>query len=297
MQTVEKILNIFSKYRMATTPSDEFETKGKAHFIDKVNAFVLKNEPVLFSMLGYPYKSMNDRDKVIGKIPDRGELESLINFAHFADDVQAVYQPGLRFSFIQDGFMFNDVQGIPDHTVALYEEQVRDLSKAMPVTWYGPEDFYAGSKADIREKIMSQFGITSDELERRILFDYNVNQLYRGITLFMKGDLAILDLPSNTQLQKKAKIMARELMFRNEAYSALIRSHFSDHIRLSMHQSNNDGTKFSFQLIPGARLSPWMAALVVKKDGSLTTLHKKDAIAAGHELVNVNGQPYYFQEA
>lgn len=128
--------------------------------------------------------------------------------------------------------------------------------------------------------------------------DPDVNLLYRGMIKFMTGDLAIKDFPSNSQLQKQAKITAREMMFRNEAYSKLVSSEFSSHIRLSMHPSANNGSKYSFQLIPSPKAwtSPWHCALLVNADGQYETIHRKEAMAAGHEIVFKDGQPYYFKQ-
>ncbi len=129
------------------------------------------------------------------------------------------------------------------------------------------------------------------------MLDPNVNQLYRGMIRFMNEEIAMQPFPNNTQRQKRAKIMAREAMFRNEAYSALIQHTFTDHIRLSIHNSTNDGTKYSFQMIPGKSMhSPWHSALVVHNDGQFETMHRIDAINAGYELVSVNNQPFYFIE-
>lgn len=300
MDAISEIVSVFERFRMPLSANDQFETKGRAHMIDKVTAFVEKDLPVKFSMLGYPFKSINERDKVIGKTPDLGESLSLTNFAHFADSIREVYSPGAQFSIISDGYIFSDLMKVDDRVVAQYSEENKGLSSGMPIRWFDINDFYPKelSMQDKREKVMQQFGISPEELERRILFDPNVNYLYRGMMLFMKGDMAIWNYPTGSQLQKHAKIMAREMMFRNEAYSALIRSNFADHIRLSMHQSNNDGTKYSFQLIPSpkAKHSPWHAAILVRKDGSLETMHRKEATEAGHELVYENGKPFYFAE-
>lgn len=145
---------------------------------------------------------------------------------------------------------------------------------------------------------MQQFGITPEVLEQRILLDADTNSLYRGMIKFLTLDLAIQEFPSNNQLQKKAKLLAREMMFRNEAYSHLVQHEFKDHIRLSMHPSVNNGTKYSFMLIPSEKAftSPWHCAIAIEKDGSIATIHKRDAIAKGYEIVNQDGQPFYFQE-
>ena len=62
-----------------------------------------------------------------------------------------------------------------------------------------------------------------------------------------------------------------------------------------MHPSINNGSKYSFKLIPGenTKHSAWHSVLVVK-DNELMTMHKKDAIAAGYDVVTKNNKPYYF---
>lgn len=300
MNALEKILNVFSLYRMPQIAGDQFEEKGKDIFLRKVEAFVSQGQPIEFSMLGYPFKSINDRDKTIGKLPDLGELKSLENFASFDADIKEIYSPGINVSIISDGLIFNDLMDVSDATVDKYEEIAKDMAAVAPIDWYDMRDFYPRelSTMSMREKVMEQFGITSEVLQYRILNNSDVNTLYKGMITFMGGDLAVRPYPSGNQLHKAAKIMAREMMFRNEAYSALIRENFKDHIRLSMHPSVNDGTKFSFQLIrsPKARHSPWHSALLIEKDGTLATIHRKDAEGKNYELVNKDGRPFYFQE-
>lgn len=299
--SISAIIQVFDNFRMAPQADDQYEAKGKAVLSSKIDAFYSAQQPIKFSMLGYPFKSTNTRDKVLGPMPDLAEELSLQNFRRFADQVKEVYSPGVQFSFISDGLIFADIMNADEAITRDYYDRSRALSDrySVPATWFTMTDFYAPGLTlpVIREKITTQFGISPEELRRRILFDPNVNYLYRGISIFMTEELATQSFPSNNQKQKKAKSLATEMMFRNEAYSKLIQTNFSDHIRLSMHPSINDGVKYSFQLIPGARFSPWHSCAVQFKSAQPTTMHRKDAEAAGYELVNVNNQPYYFQEA
>lgn len=285
---------------MAPIPGvDQFEQVGKVALMAKMAPFVLAGQPVEFVMLGYPMKSPNDRDKVIGFKPDLGEEVSLRNFEVFNQAVKAVYGPGVHISIVSDGYIFSDIMDVPDSTVRAYEEICVDMARVAPITWYDMTDFYSKGvpMQDLREKVMQQFGITAEVLEQRILLDADVQSLYRGMIKFLSLDLAIKPFDSNSQLHKRAKIVAREMMFRNEAYSKLIQENFKDAVRLSMHPSINNGQKFSFQLIPSPKAwtSPWHSALLVNAEGILETIHRKDAVGAGYELVQKDGRPYYFQ--
>lgn len=298
MNTVEQVLSVFESFRMAPTAIDEYDSVGREKLKGRISHFISPGQPIKFSLLGFPMKSPNNRDKVIGVMPDLAEEVTINNFADFNAGVSAVYSPGIHLSVISDGLIFNDLMEVPDAIVDQYKEVNQDLSAGMPVQWYDMRDFYGRDVSDgaIRTKVVEQFGITPEELERRILMDPDVNFLYRGMIRFMNLDMAIRDYASNTQLQKEAKKLAKAMMFRNEAYSKLISSEFSDHIRLSMHPSVNNGTKYSFQLIrsPKAFTSAWHCALALV-DGIYETIHRKDAVAAGYELISQDGRPYYFQ--
>jgi pyoverdine/dityrosine biosynthesis protein Dit1 len=301
LQTTANILDVFELFRMQTHADDQFDTVGRDVLADKVQKFVINREPIKFSMLGYPYKSPNIKDKVIGVLPDLAEKVSLDNFNTFDRKIKEVYSPGVNISLIQDGYAFNKVWGdVTDNTVKEYEEMVRDWSKDYSISWYGMHDFWPKwmSLDDMRNKTVEQFGVTPEELTRRILVDPDVNYLYTGMVKFLELDLAIYNYPTRNQLHVAAKKTARDMMIMNEAYSALIKANFGDHIRLSMHKSVNNGNKYSFQLIPSPKAwtSPWHCALLINKDGMLETVHRKDAEAAGHELVYQDGRPYYFTE-
>lgn len=128
----------------------------------------------------------------------------------------------------------------------------------------------------------------------RILFEPDTTSLYRGMIRFMGEELAMYEYPSNNQREKAAKKLAREMMFRNEAYSNLVTHEFGNMIRLSMHQSTNSGKKFSFKLLPGdQKHSAWHSA-IVKSGESIMTMHRKDALAQGYELIYVDGKPNHF---
>lgn len=296
---VANILDIFELFRMAPTADDQYEQVGKPILYDKILWFVQRNLPISFVMLGFPMKSKNSRDKVLGVLPDMAEEVAFNNFANFDALIRDIYPPGVNMTIVSDGYIFNDVLEIEDNTVRQYEEMTIDMSKNALMTWYDMTHFYDKrlSKATIREKIITQFGISAEELQKRILMDNDVNYLYRGMSIFMEQELALKTFPSKSQLHKAAKLLTREMMLRNEAYSGLVREEFQNHIRLSMHPSINAGAKYSFQLIPSragkAWASPWHCALLIE-DGDYTTIHKKDAIAAGYELQFRDGRPYNF---
>lgn len=295
---VQEILNVFEGFRMSPLSIDQYESAGKALLASKIERYVSAGQVIPFVMLGFPFKSTNSRDKVLGLKPDMGEELTLNNFRRFNDQVKTVYPAGVNISIASDGFLFNDLLGATDRTVEEYKEISQDMGKEAPMKWYDLKDFYSSSHTlpEMRDKIMGQFGINEEELQNKILFNPDFNMLYRGMTIFMMQELAIKNYPSNNQLQKAAKLLTREMMMRNEAYSNLVGTEFKDCIRISMHPTVNNG-KYSFQLIPSpkAKHSAWHSCVVINSTtGEIETMHKKDAQAAGYTLSFKNNQPYYF---
>jgi len=293
----QRILEVFQGYRMDPTPIDQYEQVGKQLLAEKIDGFVNSNKVIKFIMLGFPFKSTNIRDKVLGVVPDLGEEITLQNFAAFNRAIKQVYEPGVNIGIASDGYIFNDILSVADQTVRDYGDISMELGKEAPMSWYNLNDFYQGDLAAKRVKVVEHFGPTQEKLEQEILMNPDVNFLYRGMIRFMSEELADKGYTSGNQLQKAAKKLTREMMLRNEAWSNLVKKEFADHIRLSMHPSVNNGAKYSFKLIPGknANHSAWHCT-IFKNGDEYVTLHKKDAINQGLELVYKDGRPYYFQQ-
>ena len=78
---VKEILEIFQKFRMAPTPLDQYDSIGKTILSDKMKPFISANKPIDFVILGFPMKSPNNRDKVLGTLPDLAEEVTFKNFS------------------------------------------------------------------------------------------------------------------------------------------------------------------------------------------------------------------------
>lgn len=297
MEKINQIMEIFEGFRMSPTPNDEYEMKGKPILREKIESMIGTNLPLSFVMLGFPFKSTNQRDKVIGMIPDLGEKLTIDNFSDFNTKIKKVYENGVNVVIVSDGFIFNDLLHLNDGIVEAYKEISMDMAKDAPMEFYDVNDFYSKrvSLAEKRNRVVEQFGVSEAFLDKEILTNPDVNFLYRGMIHFMSEELSAHKFVSNSQLQKAAKKLTREMMFRNEAYSNLVRNEFSNYIRLSMHPSVNNGNKYSFKLIPGenTRHSAWHAAILMDKCEYIT-IHKKDAEEMGAILQYKDGQPYSY---
>lgn len=295
-QITNDILNVFDNYRMAPTAIDQYEQIGKAILAEKVQRYIDQNNPIQFAMLGMPFKSTNTRDKVLGEMPDLGEELMVKNFETFNDEIKRIYNPGSNITVASDGYVFNDLLSVSDSTVERYAEKTNSFKSNSTMSVIDLNEFYStGTLQSKREKLMQQFGYDWVKMEHEILFNPDVNFLYKSMMKFMEEEIANREFVSKNQMHKAAKILTREMMLRNEAYNSLIRHELPNHIRLSMHPSVNNGYKYGFKLIPGNQIkhSPWHCSIVM--DGTeAITMHRKDAEAAGYELIYKDQQPYNF---
>ena len=296
-QTTIDILNIFEGYRMQPTAIDEYESNGKQILSERIGSFVINNEPIKFAMLGLPFKSTNKRDKVLGDLPDLGEELTVKNFSAFNNDIKTVYKPGIEMLVASDGYVFNDLLGIPEPVVSEYKAINESFNANGPLKIIDINDFYSGQTVSFkRDKLMQQFGYTWERMEQEILFNPDVNFLYKGMLKYWDLEMACRNFPSKTQRAKYAKKLVREMMLRNEAFNLLVRKELPTHIRLSMHQSVNNGYKYSFKLIPGEHThhAAWNAVVVMSHTGEAMTMHRADAEKYGYRLVTKDGQPYNY---
>lgn len=292
----QTILNIFDGYRMQPTSIDEYETTGKPILASQIEYHIANNQPISFAMLGLPFKSINHTDKVLGSLPDLGEELTVKNFEAFNAEIQKHYANGIRIYVASDGYAFNDILGVSNTEVDEYKRINLEFRSNGTLTILDLNDMYvAGSIEDKRARLMQQFGYSWERIQQEMLFNPDVNMLYKGMMRFMDEELADKPYDSGNQRHKTAKKLAREMMLRNEAFNNLVRKELPNHIRLSMHQSVNNGYKYSFKLIPGNNThhSPWHSAIVMRGTEAIT-MHKADAQHAGYTLVSKAGQPYNF---
>lgn len=298
MSKTAELMSVFDRYRMPDSNISKWHEGGREQLASRIEHFVANNFEIKFLMLGYPFKSPNHIHKTLGPAPDLAEEVSFNNIKSFGQEVSKLHAPGMQLTILSDGFMFNDIFGVDCYNVDLYHDSVSGMIKDIkaPIDLLTLTDIYPElNVASAVDHMTAHFGLSEPEVERRILFEPNVNWLYRAFIRFMEEELANRTFSSKTQRHIEAKKRARAMMTRNEVYSNYAETEMSGHIRLSMHATTNDH-KYGFQLVPGnnAKHSPWHCALAVSPTG-FATIHKSDAEAAGYHLVSQHHQPYYYE--
>src|SRR5687768_6662952 len=94
--------------------------------IEQIEHFVRAGREISFTLPAFPCKSPNTR-KVLGHLPDLGEMLSLRFLAQLCERVGEVYAPGARMLICSDGHVFGDLVRVPDDDITEYTTVLREM--------------------------------------------------------------------------------------------------------------------------------------------------------------------------
>ncbi|OJD28971.1 pyoverdine dityrosine biosynthesis [Diplodia corticola] len=324
------ILDIIQRYGQHLAPKDGDDQEassgwlGKSMFMGKVLEQLSKHQAIRMILPAFPWKSINQTDKVTGKLPDLGEELALARLNQLCEDIKAVYPLGGQIHIATDGLLFDDVVGIPDEDTWNYSEGlmaiVRErgyadnikLLRAMDILGFtDPEskpldrETYLSLTQQTRDELMTRYGRTEEEVREMMRDDNDTLLTYCGFVRFLETDLrhsaVAKEASSGNKYRKMVKARAIQMMLRAESFTKLLQDLCPDYVRLSIHPSTG-AVKLSVPLIVTGTgefpRTPWHSSLAVARDGSYSTVHSKD-VRDTHVLVARDDEacsPYYFRE-
>jgi pyoverdine/dityrosine biosynthesis protein Dit1 len=100
-----EILRIVEKYGLNYERTGSWD--GFATFLPVVKGQVERGESVKMLLPGFPFKSPNNKTKVLGVLPDLGEELALKRLNSIACAVDAVYEYGAEVHITSDGLVYN----------------------------------------------------------------------------------------------------------------------------------------------------------------------------------------------
>ena len=161
---VADVIETFTSFMMPRLDNiDQFETSGRVNLAEKMLPYVRENKPLEFVMLGLPFKSTNDRDKVFGKIPDFGEELMMQNFSRFNREIKKIYEPGVSISVASDGLIFNELLGVPENVVYQYKESTTENNLLQQL-----KTVPGKSKEEIKDSASLVFGAWLNDIEKKL---------------------------------------------------------------------------------------------------------------------------------
>ncbi|KAF2803015.1 uncharacterized protein BDZ99DRAFT_400679, partial [Mytilinidion resinicola] len=282
-------------------------------FLPVVAKQVERNERVRLLLPGFPFKSPNSKDLVLGTMPDLGEELALAHLNGLCENISTVYGQGAEVQICSDGVVYNDLVGVPDETVWDYGEALREVAVRNGlhnITFIRLSDlldhpghhydgresakaYYAQHVPRIRRELVYRYGDPDFDVELAIKSDKDVALTYSTCDAVLTKDLAGND--RNQSMFPEA--VAQSMLIRGKAHGTALQANRRDFIRLSIHDSVGKG-KLSVSLIPHERgsigLMPWRSSVAIDADGSYRTVYPDD-VRDTHDLIRKNGQPYFFR--
>ncbi|MBP2477343.1 pyoverdine/dityrosine biosynthesis protein Dit1 [Crossiella equi] len=300
-RTCEAILGLLLPHRRAE-PGDGYDgaavATAFAEQLDQIRTFVEAGEQVLFTLPAFPCKSPN-HDKVLGHLPDLGELLSLRFLHGLAQRVRAVHPPGARFLICSDGHVFGDLIRVPDHHIDEYGETLRQM-----IAWGGFDSIGTFSLDEVygeedhttkRRLLEEEFAEPVESLRAEVRAGGKALSLYRGITRFLVEDAGDFT-GTRSALQRECRRRAYGVIARSRAWGDLIAAHHPRQVRLSIHPQPVGGPKFGIMLLdsPDSWLTPWHSVAVRHHDTDRYTLMKRVDAARIGEVVLREGRPSHY---
>ncbi|KKA28498.1 hypothetical protein TD95_003224 [Thielaviopsis punctulata] len=318
-----QILDVVQRYRLAR-PQDDSDSsfpdiEGRLGFLSLIYGKVKARAPITMCLPAFPFKSPNTQDKVLGRLPDKGEELALAHLNGLCASIGDIYEPGAQLTIISDGLVYNDLLGVPDRDVWAYGEALRAMAVAkgfnniafsrladlvhipnLPAKM--DEITYSANATNFRRVLLNNFGRAEYDASAHIAKDRDTCLTYRGYIKFLSTDLAhvypVGEERSKSKFKAGTEYIAKTMLGRGDAFARAVRENFRSHLRLSIHPGIG-ATKISISTLPttSTYTTPWHCSVAIAVNGEMRTgLRSTFEADPAYELVYENGRPSYFRE-
>lgn len=281
--TSKKIVNIFEEYSLtydidAKSVNDNFTIIDEKvslgtckDLIKKINYFVDNKKPIILTMVGFPYKSCNTKDKVLSSVADGAERYSLVYIHTFLEKIKRVYEPGAKLFIFTDGIVFCDIEHVADEVVVKYENDLKKLVQDLPhIEIITMQTLCSGKSPQEIRNLVSQMNPSEKDFNAMIDNDKKLQKDVMILTQRLAFELALLPLTPHDIAEIGLKETQRSLQYSN--FLKTFRPEES--IRCSVHYQQNPNNKIGLKLSDSC-VTPWHGVLVETK-GKFTIQHLKD---------------------
>jgi len=260
-----------------------FETLAK-----KIDFFVQQNKPLILTMVGFPYKSSNIKDKVLISDIDAAEYYSLRYLQTFLDEIKKHYFPGAQLYIFTDGIVFCDIEKVSDDIVMMYEDSLKKLAQEMKdIVIITTRDLCPSKTPDeIREMICSM-NPSAEEFNVMMSSDKKLQEDVDVLAQRMSFELELLSLTQDELIA----------IGRQETHRSMQLSNFLKQFRpvetitCSVHYQKNVEKKIGLKLSESC-VTPWHGILVENGVNEKSTImHLKDVEKSRYcrAYKNING--------
>lgn len=244
------------------------------------------NEALVFTIVGFPFKSVNNKHKVIASAVDAAERYSLVYMNDLMKELSIHYGSPVKLVIFMDGMVFCDIEDVPYSVVAQYESDIKQLCKDLEhIEIKTLSDIMPNSTPEQMRYVIEN--ITTEVPENTDSFKNEVSLLKKRLAFEFAGDSNLKNLDSIAKVGVIRSIKFSQFL---DAYRP------NNSIRLSVHFQKQTSNKIGIKLSPDSCVTPWHGALVVD-DNRWRIEHKKDInlnnVIETSMVVNGMTLPYY----
>nr|WP_238937428.1 L-tyrosine/L-tryptophan isonitrile synthase family protein [Pseudoalteromonas sp. S16_S37] len=315
----DTLLNIIERY-LVRVEGDKFATTGRALLATQLAYFVEESLPIEMILPGFPCKSPNQKDKSFSVMPDYGEVIAIERLDEICAQIKQVYKPGCKLTILSDGTTFNDIVQVTDEQKEHYKNALRQLTITEHIQWADLQSLVntqddAECSNTLREQLVAQLGLGKNafnKFAKEVQSNQALSSTHDKLCSYLYHDINLEPMAEADRDQYLQSICdkAYTMMFRGKALSYGIEKAFPNHIRLSVHQYDNAGPKFTFALTKHQQqsTSPWHTVPVRKLSGEYVQLPHAIALESlvvpvyyqGHkwlylEVANNNAEQFDFE--
>lgn len=299
------ILKVIAKHRRVLPEEDKSacETYFCDSLVQKVEAFVIKEQPIRIVMPSFPVKSAV-RTKTLGDHADMAEQVSLHHLNSICVEIGLIYEPGAKMVLYSDAFAFRgalpDVY-FEDARTTRYIEEVQEIidSAKMHI-----EIINLDGKVDLMPYAEPLEAFAERIKHPKTPQDENSLALYKGQRQFLLHELEELGYKTGGKksFEKLVGARAKGVALMSAALSKCLNELEPDAVRVSCHPKSLAGEKMGIWLNPdhSASGTPWhnaIAFLMREEHCSSTFLKASEALARGFVLMHCHrGRPSHFVE-
>ncbi len=297
---VYRIAEVMEKI-VTKTGNEDLDRSIRFSLLKQVAAAVEAGKPVRFLLPSFPAKSPNSESKVLGKDVDLAERLAMERLSQVMEELQKVCPKGAEFLIASDGRVFTGNWWNTDADIDNYYAQLAALPHHPSIKFTRLDDFFPGETPEgARAKLMAGYAPTLEAIDEAISSNPNITRKYLGLKRFNDEDVPPSSWEGVKPNQRKRlnAERSREDLRRSQAYAALLKERFPDHVRLSIHAESQSPEKIAINLLEGGEGldgAPWHRVVVTKPDGTYFLMKRSDAEKAGYELKLVDGKPDHFE--
>jgi pyoverdine/dityrosine biosynthesis protein Dit1 len=243
---------------------------GFDELLKKIDYFVLQNKPLLLTMVGFPYKSSNTKDKVLISSADAAEAYSLQYLQNFLSKIKNCYSPGIQLYIFTDGIVFCDIEKVSDATVMEYENNLKILSQNLPdIKIVTMRDLCPHKSAHEIRSLVSSMSPSWEEFNHLLESNNKLHHDVDVLTKRMTFELALLSLSD-----KEIQAIGLQETHRSMQYSNFLKNFRPDRaISCSVHYQKDVSQKIGLKLSE-SYVTPWHGILI--EDDEKMIVHLKD---------------------